>query len=104
MPQNKERRQWQRIQDDESAALQAQQATAGGTHAPVLGPPPYGDHGVNILVESAVRAERERCAALVEAFSGALQDGDTRALLGRLAQAVRADPVPPPASPAPADG
>jgi len=102
MPHNDERREWQRIQNDESAARQAQQATAGLTHGPVLGPPPYGDHGVNMLVESSVRAERERCAAMAEAFAASVQDGDARALLARLAQALRADPAPS-ASAAPPD-
>ena len=57
-----ERPQWEQHNLDEAVARQAQQESAGGTHSPVIGPPPYGDDAINALVRDAVLAERERCA------------------------------------------
>ncbi|HZY18437.1 MAG TPA: hypothetical protein VFE82_08140 [Ramlibacter sp.] len=95
MTESNERREWSRILGDESAALQAQQATAGSSHAPVLGPPPYGDHGINMLVEAAVRAERDRCAALADTHAAAqAADPQAQALLLELGAAIRAGAAP----------
>jgi hypothetical protein len=56
------RPQWEQHNLDEAVARQAQQDSAGATHSPVIGPPPYGDDAINALVRDAVIAERERCA------------------------------------------
>ena len=80
--------QWHRIQSDEAAAVDAQQEAAGGSHSPVRGPGPYGDHGTNRVVDEAVTAERERCAALAESWAAG-QAAEGRDLLLRLAAAIR---------------
>jgi hypothetical protein len=88
---------WMLQQQDETEALRTQQATAGTSHAPVVGPAPYGDHGVNMLVETAVRNERERCIAIVERWatdhgrSSLAQPSEKHAFLTRLAAALRSD-------------
>lgn len=59
-----DRASWLVVQRDEADALSEQQASAGAEHGPVSGPGPYGDHGVNMAVELAVKAERERCVGI----------------------------------------
>ena len=86
---------WLRQQQDETEALRAQQGTAGTSHAPVHGPLPYGDHGINMLVEAAVRKERERCIAIVDewasehAQNSLAHPSEKLAFLKRLAAAMR---------------
>ena len=58
---------------------------------------PYGDHGINMLVEAAVRGERERCIGIVERWAGdhgrnALRHpSEKHAFLTRLAASLRSD-------------
>lgn len=59
---------WRQHSEDEARARVAQQHSAGGTHQPVQGPPPYGNQEVNLLAAEIVQQERERCARLVEAW------------------------------------
>jgi hypothetical protein len=87
-PEDVQRQEWSRIQNDEIAALHEQQVSAGSSHRPVAGPYPHGDHGTNMTVEWAVARERERCAALVEACAS-VQQGEIRDLLDRLAIAIQ---------------
>lgn len=62
---SRERAAWMAMQRDEAAALRHQQESAGDQHGPVEGPGPYGDHGVNMAVELAIRTERQRCVSVV---------------------------------------
>jgi hypothetical protein len=65
----RDRASWMVVQRDEAQALREQQASAGAGHGPVSGPGPYGDHGVNMAVERAVKAERDRCVAITLAWA-----------------------------------
>lgn len=60
-----QRAQWAEHLKDEAVELQAQQRAAGSTHSPVEGPLP---HSADAL-ESAVRAERERCCAIASRWT-----------------------------------
>ena len=65
MSNTRQRAQWAEHLKDEAAELRAQQASAGSTHSPVEGPLP---HSADAL-ESAVRAERERCCAIASRWT-----------------------------------
>lgn len=65
MRDTQQQQQWARHLADEREALRAQQADAGATHEPVAGPLPHSADDVS----SATRVERERCAAIAEAWS-----------------------------------
>lgn len=65
----RDRATWLDVQRDEATALKEQQASAGASHGPVEGPGPYGDHGVNMAVELAVKAERERCVSILSRWA-----------------------------------
>lgn len=86
-----DREMWERSQTDEAAALREQQRNAGGTHSPVKGPGPYGDHGTNIAAETAVGQERERCARLAEHWARQHPDASAglEQILLDLAAAIR---------------
>ena len=60
-----ERASWMEMQRDEAEALRHQQVSAGASHRPVDGPGPYGDHGVNMAVELAIKGERQRCVGVL---------------------------------------
>lgn len=89
MPRETDREKWSRIQGDEAAALRKQQQDAGSSHAPVLGPGPYGAHDTNMAVEESVAAERDRCAQLVE-LEAEKQPEHISSLLKELAVRIRA--------------
>jgi len=80
MPDTK-RPQWEQHNLDEAVARQVQQDSAGGTHSPVIGPPPYGDDAINALVRDAVLAERERCARSASSWPA---ESGIRDALGRI--------------------
>lgn len=63
------RAEWAEHLKDEADAIAVQQASAGGTHQPVGGPLPFSQDDVGAAVLLAVRAERERCAALAASFA-----------------------------------
>jgi len=65
MSESKQRSQWAEHLRDEAQARHAQQQTAGATHEPKAGPLPF---SVDDL-ELAVRAERERCAAIADGWA-----------------------------------
>jgi hypothetical protein len=65
MTDSTQRKQWAEHRRDEAAALQAQQRSAGDSHSPVAGPLPFSADDL----ESAVRAERERCAVIADGWA-----------------------------------
>ena len=65
MTESTQRQQWAEHLRDEDVALQAQQRSAGDTHSPVQGPLPYSEDDL----DSAVRAERERCAVIADGWA-----------------------------------
>jgi uncharacterized damage-inducible protein DinB len=65
MSNTRQRAQWAEHLKDEAVELRAQQVSAGSTHSPVEGPLP---HSAEAL-ESAVRAERERCCAIASRWT-----------------------------------
>lgn len=65
MSDTKQRKLWANHLKDEATALGLQQERAGDEHSPMEGPLP---HSVDDL-ELAVRAERERCAAIAQAWA-----------------------------------
>jgi hypothetical protein len=69
MPNDKKRRELASHQRDEARAIALQQASAGDTHRPVERPQPYGQEHMDEAVRLAVAKERERCAALADAFA-----------------------------------
>jgi hypothetical protein len=79
---------WRQHSEDEARALGRQQESAGSTHQPVSGPPPYGNEQVNLIAADIVRRERERCATLVENWDVG-SDVSAAALLRALAAALR---------------
>ncbi|TFZ06119.1 hypothetical protein EZ313_05610 [Ramlibacter henchirensis] len=81
--------QWQRHSDDEARARAAQQESAGGTHQPVEGPPPYGNEQVNLIAAEIEREVTDRCARLVETWPVGAGDEAAAGLLRDLAQAIR---------------
>jgi hypothetical protein len=60
-----QRNQWADHLRDEADARQAQQRSAGATHEPLQGPLPFSADDL----EQAVRAERERCAAIADRWA-----------------------------------
>ena len=83
--------QWQRHNQDEARARAAQQQSAGGSHRPVNGPPPYGNEVVNAIAADIVQREREHCARLVEAWPVG-GDGRKSELLRQVAEGIRRQP------------
>lgn len=65
-----QRRQWADHIRDESDARRLQQAAAGGTHSPVVGPLPYTEDQLALAIAEAVAAERERCAGIADSWGG----------------------------------
>jgi hypothetical protein len=80
--------QWRRHSEDEASARQVQQESAGDSHQPVEGPPPYGNEQVNLMAATIVEQERERCARLVENWPAG-PDLHPSGLLHDLAAALR---------------
>jgi hypothetical protein len=66
---SEQRRQWAEHIADEGRALQRQQEAAGTTHSPREGPLPHTAEQLEAAVAAAVAGERQRCAALAEAWS-----------------------------------
>lgn len=60
-----QRKLWAEHRRDEAVARQAQQRSAGDTHSPLPGPLPYSEDDL----DQAVRAERERCAAVADGWA-----------------------------------
>lgn len=69
MSTNDQRRQWADHIADEARELQVQQRAAGQTHSPTEGPLPFTADQLEDAVRAAVDAERERCAAIADAWS-----------------------------------
>ena len=82
---------WRQHSEDEAAHREAQQDSAGGTHRPVQGPPPYGNEQVNLMAAAIVQAERERCARLVEGWPVGTDAGSAE-LLREVAARIRREP------------
>lgn len=70
MSTNDQRKQWAEHIADEARALRVQQDAAGGTHAPTEGPLPYTADQLEAAIMRAVMAERQRCVAIAERWSG----------------------------------
>jgi hypothetical protein len=81
---------WRQHTEDESLARRAQQNTAGITHQPVEGPPPYGNEEVNLMAAELVAGERERCARVVETWPVGT-DAKAAELLRQVAAELRRD-------------
>ena len=81
---------WRRHTEDETAARAVQQESAGQDHAPLPGPPPYGNAQVNLIAAEIVQRERERCAQVVESWPAST--ADRAALLREIADHIRQAP------------
>lgn len=69
MSDTEQRNEWAAHLRDEARAIAQQQLAAGSTHEPMAGPLPHSEAAMAAAAGTAERAERERCAALADAFA-----------------------------------